>query len=218
MKMVGLLYLLGLGCSDGDRAVKSGGDKAAADEDSFSADTGFSAMDESYDVIDGWRLGDTLFLDDEGQISEESEIQVEFVGMDSSERDRVCVAVSKVATLDDTGLPDPAIISWWNLRPVEWSGCLEQMHLINVEELGIGIGELHHELLAVLDNSPLSVEGSSDSLNGAYASIGGGQVYVFGVAGLAQAYEGVGNAAVQTPLVSGEWAISALYQFSLTRQ
>ena len=80
----------------------------------------------------------------------------------------------------------------------------------------LGVGEMHPEVVAVLDSLDGLGDGAESSLNGAYASFDGGDtLYVFGVAGSLAAYEGAGLSAEEAPLPDGTWIVRGLYAFNL---
>ncbi len=211
------LLLLSVGCynsADADDAAE-----ASIDDSSNSSPlAGGSSSETDLDEI-WWRLSADIELLDGDPIAVESTL---YVTLQDGDGAALCEVEAALTTSDTEEVPDPLLLTWWTLSPDDWTGtCIdggEDVTPITPPELDpvqIGFGELHSEIRAVLESSDAG--GAVETLNGAYASIDGAEIVVYGVAGTAGAYAGEEGPADVTPLADGTWSVAALYAFRYTR-
>lgn len=115
-------------------------------------------------------------------------------------------------------LPDELLITWWSVSAVSWQGDCAQDPGGSMlpDSLALGVGELHPEIVAVLDGMPEADDGAGGALNGAYAQLAeGGTLYVFGAVGPSTAWLGEGEAATTAPISDGVWELRGAYSFPL---
>ena len=76
---------------------------------------------------------------------------------------------------------------------------------------------MHPEVLALVERLDDSLTAASvEHLNGAYARPAGeDRTFVFGAAGLPEAWSGTSGPALSAPLPDGTWSLRAVYPFSL---
>jgi len=124
---------------------------------------------------------------------------------------------ASTATLDVArtarSLPDPAVYGWWELTPGAWTGTCDAAQLAEQADPGLelGVGVLDPEIKAQMGAAGLGDAGV-ETLNGAYVSLDGGDtLWVYGVAGLPDAFSGAAGPATETPIPSGTWAIQSVY-------
>ena len=134
----------------------------------------------------------------------------------------MCSAEAEITAAEGAEVPDALVLSWWAISLGEWTGgCVsgsdDELVLPppQLSELYLGIGNMHPDILSVLGTLDAASDGAELTLNGAYASLNGGaDVYVYGVAGLNEGYQGVEGPALETPLEDGSWMLRAIYPFS----
>ena len=197
------------GCSSAHDAstgdVGSSTDTGAFDSAEADGDTG-PGGDPKW-----WRLGATFTVASDGAVALES-MALALSVEDESELSLCDESVGVQALQAAEKTPDPMVYTWWEVSPDALIGDCSRLDPLESTELLLGVGELHPEILAGLGSLGLTEE--ADALNGAYVSLNGGQtVYVYGVAGPGEAFEGVGIAATSAPLDAGDWEIRSMYSF-----
>ena len=141
-----------------------------------------------------------------------------------------------VVVLDDTGAelcslsaplssaepeadpPQEWIITWWQVSVDAWEGDCDVWDTGELipREMVVGIGRLHPEIAAVVGRMSDYTGSSPLSLNGSYARFADAEtLLVFGAAGLAQAWQGEGEAAEAAPLPDGLWLVRGAYGFPI---
>ena len=110
-------------------------------------------------------------------------------------------------------LPDPAVYGWWELTPGAWTGTCDAAQLAERVDPGLelGVGVLDAEIKAQMGAAGLGDAGV-ETLNGAYVSLDSGDtLWVYGVAGLPDAFTGAAGPATETPIPGGTWALQSVY-------
>lgn len=200
--------LFAAGCSmskaTGDNVWDTAGGDDTADSD---ADTG--GLDDSEDPV-WWELGASLVITDGVLDANTSSLRVRMLDLDVAPMCEETLAL--VGAELEASTPDSEIYTWWRLSPAALAGDCALHDDVPPDELRLGIGALQADVRAVL--GPAGYDGVADSLNGAYASLDGGEtVYTFGVAGTEAAFAGGTAAATEAPLADGAWTIVALFPF-----
>ncbi len=206
------------GCSAaGDDALLVGGSNADAGSD-YVEDVDDEGDGE--DTPSSWELTGTLVVSDHvGNLSvDDSALNVRLL---DGEQNVLCedgVVLGTAVGRDQAHFPDEALLSWWALHidsPTSDS-CFSQDYAFPVPSVVmVGIGDMDPELRAVAGSS--SDLTNIDALNGAYASIDGGEtVWVFGVAGTTAGFAGEEDGPLEDwPVPEGSWDIEPLYPFPL---
>jgi hypothetical protein len=109
--------------------------------------------------------------------------------------------------------PDPAIYTWWEITvPVIGGGCTAMLP----PTFRIGIGAFDERLTPYLLGLDGVSETASTSLNGAYASVDGDEnVWIYGIAGPTEAFEGTGDPVRTAEAVVGSWKIETVFHLPL---
>ena len=200
MRWMGLSVLAFTGCS-GFADGKSGlWDTAEAD-----ADTDVDTSDTAFVDVAGWRLSGSLMLVAGEPALEKSSLVVGYFDSEGVEQCNESLPASAASVAE---LPSDELLSWWalELKKPEKKGCGAYLapYLSGVE---LGVGEMHGEIRARLDQVGI-VGPAADTLNGAYLRISDlDELWVFGVAGLPDAYGGLVGPAATAPLDDGPWEI-----------
>ena len=199
----------GAGYGGGDSGGGGGKDESGDGSADGGTDSGASEL-----AVSWWTLEASLVLlaDDPGEVDPAlSVLEVRLFDEAMAEQ---CVST---ATLDVArtarSLPDPAVYGWWELTPGPWTGACEGGLLAERVDPGLelGVGLLDPEIKAQMGAAGLGDTGV-ETLNGAYVSLDGGEtLWVYGVAGLPDAFAGAAGPATETPITSGTWAIQSVY-------
>lgn len=197
------------GCAESSLDNKGGTGFDSGFFDTGGYDTGDGESDSATPVW--WRLGATLLLEDGDIDDEESTLDLSL-----SAEDGVLICEEELPLVRSTfssGTPDEVVLAWWRMTTSEPTGACAEWATPLPDTIYLGIGELHPDILASLDL--LGLASVSDSLNGAYVSLDGGEtVYVYGVAGSAAAFSGESPAADELPLFDATWTVLAVYPFA----
>ena len=164
-----------------------------------------------------WEISGQIVLDSDVVVEDSSSLSVRLL---SETRQVLCEANTVIETataMDATQYPDEALLGWWRLfvEPSSSESCFSTTYTFPVPvPMMLGIGAMHPEILAAAgaDESLGDISG----LNGAYASMDGGDtVWVFGVIGTELAFEGGLDPEESAPLSDGKWLIEPVYSFPL---
>lgn len=225
-RLLHLILALSSGCSIGAKSAdEQASDAAGAFSDTAEGDatTGGSGGFDSGEPLEDaawWRLGAAITLDE--PTDESGGLVTNAVGgvvtVESLDAGGVvrCEGQADITRFNLLSAPEPEVLVWWQVNLGAWTGtCADAGVQVPLTSLQLGVGALHPELLAVLGTVESAVDGSEESLNGAYARVeSGASVYVFGVAGTAEAYAGLGSTALEAPLAAGDWVIEPAYSFA----
>ena len=214
-----LMLCLAAGCSD-ERAGAEGAGAADSTEgadtgsttDAGGGDDGAEDTGPVVDVAAWWRLRATIEVVEGLAQAAGGQLEIESYDAELNLR---CEATAEVARVSELTPSEPALAAWWQVVAGEWSGtCVDWDQPIPVASVQLGVGEMHPEIVAVLDTVEGASAGSEASLNGAYARVeSSGDIYVFGAAGLPAAFAGVGEPATLSPLPDGTWTFAPAYAF-----
>ncbi|MFT5686510.1 MAG: hypothetical protein ACI8RZ_007466 [Myxococcota bacterium] len=189
-----------------DEASDTGMADTTNESDTGSADTDTAIFVEPM----WWRLSASMTLYEGVPLPEKSSLLIELL---DGEDESLCVQEVALEGVEKIEPTNDVIVSWWQLTPTASD------HLCGVYDfplpgvIRIGIGEMHPDIFAAANS--LSTIDAEAPLNAAYASISDdGQIYVYGVAGTPEAYEGLGEVAVADPLSDGLWQLKPVYRFS----
>ena len=203
-----------VGCGIGAKSSDSGSIDSGLNDGSADGgpDSGDTASPDA--GVRWYKLGATLVVTgEEGDALtlEGSSLTVELFDADLAS---LCLASAPLTGAMPARLsPDPAILAWWTLTPGAWEGTCGAIDLAGAINPGleIGVGALDPEIRAVMEAAGIDAAGA-ESLNGAYVSPDGGDtLWVYGVAGLPAAYEGLSAPATEAPLTAGPWRLAPVY-------
>ena len=215
-----LMLCLATACSDmADDAQEADGDGAATGADTGGgADAGGGAdgAEDTGPVIEAaawWRLRSHIVV--VGGAPQSSGGQLEVSSYDGALNLR-CDATASIARVSELVASEPELVVWWQVVAGEWSGtCVDWEQPVPVASVQLGVGEMHPEIIAVLDTVEGASAGSDGSLNGAYARVeSAGDIVVFGAAGLPAGFAGTGTPADAAPLADGTWTFAPAYSFT----
>jgi hypothetical protein len=216
MRLGAVVWILSIGCGAGkaDRALDSG----LADP----------AIDAGADLEDGddnlaevaplaWELSGQLTLDSDVIVEGESKLEIQLIGEDLTVLCDDTVEVETATAMDASQYPESTLLGWWRIfvgDPTP-NGCFTDLYEFPVPvPMLIGIGPMHPEIVAAVGAVPSL--GDVDALNGVYTSMDGGEtVWVFGVIGTQDAYDGFAGPEESAPLSDGAWTIEPVYSFPL---
>ena len=208
-----VLLCAGVGCASGSedqrRLTNEEGGEPSADGDD--ADT---AVDESSQAeAVWWRLSADLDIA-AGEISAgRSSFGAEIL---DEERYVICsVSASLASGVRESEPPHETIFDWWTVSVEDWGdGCMGDLDIASLPvEFQIGLGEMHPEILAVLDNLVQAEDGSEQILHGAFASFDSSEsLLVFGAGGTTADFAGESSEEEESGL-SGAYFIHPLYPF-----
>jgi len=197
------------GCGEAELAKGGADNFDSAMFDTGAADTGGTDGDSETPVW--WRLGATLDLLDGAIQKRDSTLDISLSGADDVVICEESLPISRATSVVAT--PDAVVLAWWRIAAADPTGDCASWTSPLSTSVFLGIGDMHPDIEASLD--PLDLAAVSDSLNGAYASLDGGDtVYVYGVAGTVDAYAGAVPAADALPLADGTWTVLAVYPFA----
>ena len=175
-------------------------------------DTAPGGLSEAVEAAWWWLSADLSV--ESGQIaSEGSSLSADFL---DDERNVICsVSAPLGASVREEVVPHESVSYWWTVSIEAWGdGCDEHLELSAMPlEFQLGLGAMHPEILAVLDNLVQAQEGSESMLQGAYASFDSGKsLFVFGAGGTAMDFAGETRDESQVEL-SGFYFVHPLYPF-----
>ncbi len=157
-----------------------------------------------------WRLSAGLFLREGSPVLKDSTLFIELLADDG---ELLCEQELSLDAVESLEPPSTLIMSWWSLTPSPSAQLCGVFDSPLSETIRIGVGSMHPEILAVIGS--LSAIDDPAPLNAAYATIvDDGPLVVYGVAGLPEAYEGLGEVAEEAPIPDGFWQLKPVYQFS----
>jgi hypothetical protein len=164
-----------------------------------------------------WELAGQLVLDADVIVEDESTLHVQLI---TAEREVLCETTVSVETATAMGAaqyPEDTLVGWWRffVETPKPDGCFAEEYDFPVPvPMLLGIGPMHPEIRAAVGADPEL--DSVDALNGVYASMDGGEtLWVFGVIGTEDAYEGLVGPEEAAPLSDGIWTIEPVYSFPL---
>jgi len=216
MRLGAVVWILSIGCSAGkaDRAIDSGAAEPAIDADEGT----FDGDDPSTEVAPlAWELGGQLILDSDVIVEGTSQLEIRLIGEDLSVLCDDIVEVETATAMNASQYPESTLVGWWRIfvgDPTP-NGCFTDEYEFPVPvPLLVGIGPMHPEIVAAVGAVPSL--GDVDALNGVYTSMDGGEtVWVFGVIGTQDAYDGIAGPEESAPLSDGAWTIEPVYSFPL---
>lgn len=216
------LALFLAGCSSGDRADLAGATADTANDAGAGGGDEESSWDSGLEEDDAavpawWRLDAEVVVSGGDVDAAASRLEVTLVGEDEASTCTVSGTAGRYTPVRP--LPDELLVTWWSVESIAWSGECADLGYADAlpSEIELGIGALHPEIEAVLGTVALAEAGSEATLNSAYATIDGSDtIYVFGAAGLSEAWTGAGEPATSEPLADGTWSVRAAYAFLLT--
>lgn len=208
-----LVVVLASGCS----AYNMKADAGSSFGDSASVDTGDTEGDDHLDgEVAWWALGAGIQVT-EGTIDlAATSLEIEARQDDGTPICAIESAPQSLTTMAEypEGL---GMVGWWLIQPGEWFGDCGSMEIESPVDRSflLGVGAMHPEMVAVLGSVEAAADGSEETLNGAYASFdGGATIYIFGVAGPAEAFAAEGAPAEALPLADGVWTVLPIYPFA----
>jgi hypothetical protein len=196
--------------------------KGMTAEDASSDDT--ATIDESDDHSDDtangdtaifvepvwWRLSAGLTLRDGVPVTEESSLTLELLG---GEDEQLCLQELTLQSVEALKPEHESILAWWRVTPTAVETLCGIYDTPLLESLRIGVGQMHPDILAAIEAIP-TIDADAP-LNAAFAALSDdSQIYVYGVAGTVEAYEGGGEVATKAPLDDGLWSIKPVYRFT----
>ena len=205
------LVIFVFGCSSGKGSSPTWFDTSLPYDDGASMDD-TADEDSSESSATWWRLSASLELVDGEILEEKSSFFAEIL---EDDRHVLCSLSSVPSTVTAAKeLPHETIETWWNITVDTWDdSCGGALGKDPVPlEFQLGLGEMHPEIVAVLDNLVQAESGSEDALSSAFASFDSGEsLLVFGTGGTAEQYSGTSP---ETPeLLNGSVYIYPLYPF-----
>ena len=207
-----LFTLLSTGCSSKSPDVMTGSSYDTGSEDGSVDATIDSGIQDTGIFVQPvwWRLSAGLLLQDGSPTLKDSILLVELLG-DGSEL--LCVQELTLEGVESLEPPSELVMGWWELTPVLTEQLCGVYETPLPDTIRIGIGAMHSEILAVIGST--DAVDDPTALNAAYASIlDDGPLFVYGVAGTPEAYEGLGEVVVEAPIPDGIWQLKPIYQFS----
>ncbi len=160
-----------------------------------------------------WRVDADLVVAAGAVEAASSTLSLSLVGDEGT----VCTDVVTPLSAVEADAPHASVYDWWELSwdPASLS-CFESGGP-TAGQLDLGIGALDPEIRALLGRlDDVIADAAAGTLNGAYASLPGDErLFVFGAAGLPDAWTGEGTAATEAPLPDGTWRVRAVYSFEL---
>lgn len=205
------LPLLSLGCSESNLSKGSfdtgfttdGGSGETLDD--TDADTGMFENEPAW-----WSLGSRLSLE-KGTPQVKSTLSIVPL---NDEGEPLCEdpAPFTITEVTEEAAPYTEVLVWWRLGLEAPDTLCDGISAPIGDSIYLGVGEMHPDISAAIE----IIDGLDDALplNGAYASLDGSAVYVFGVAGQDSAYAGEGEVAESAPLADGGWRVEPVYWFS----
>jgi hypothetical protein len=208
-----VVLCVALGCASGSEGRSNWTDEDG-DEPETAGDDADTALDESSEAeAVWWRLSADLDIAAGEIIAERSSISAEIL---DEERFVICSVSASVASgARESELPHETIFEWWTVSVEDWGdGCSGTLDLSSLPvEFQLGLGEMHPEILAVLDNLVQAEDGSEQVLHGAFASFDFSEsLLVFGAGGTTADFAGESSDEDESGL-SGTYFIHPLYPF-----
>lgn len=210
-----LSMCLVLGCS----ADKGGTDSAGGLDETGMMGDDDTGSDSGEDDPGWWSFSADLEVVKGAVDPAQSRIEVSLI--DSDLVSQCTSAATPTAVELQKEVPEGAedwVYYWFAVAVETWDGECDDVGLVfpDLGALHLGIGVLHPDIEAVLDTLEAAADGSEATLNGAYVSFDeGGNVWVFGPAGTAEAYLAKGEPAeADGVLADGTWMLRPIYLFS----
>ncbi len=202
-----------IGCGETNYSAGDVSDTAAFDD---AIDGGGDSAVSSGEGLDAawWNLSANLHFENGNLSLEKSSFSAEILQEDRQEICTVLGGPVSAEFLDDP--PHDTIDHWWSFNLDSWDSSCDGV--VSVEtmplEFQMGLGEMHPEILAVLDNLPQAENGSEDTLSSAFASFDSGKsLLVFGAGGTSDDFSGVSGKDKYGDGFNGTYFIYPLYPF-----
>jgi hypothetical protein len=214
MRLITLLLLGTFGCSDEKMALAEMGTETPSDD---SLDTGELDRDDANapaEEASHWLLSGSLTHTSGELSSEMSSLTIEILSESGTVlcSDGVGISASERAT----ELPDPDLQVWWEIRvaAAREGSCLEgELEGVIGGLMWVGLGPLHPEIEAVMNDSIQELESGDFELRSVFASFEETQpVWVFGLA-VASATDRVVGEGTGLILPDGQWKFEGVYAF-----
>lgn len=205
-----LMLLAQAACSMRDL---SKGDGDSTDSDGDARDTG--SLDDTDGVSEQpvyLRIGGSLRL--EGGLVDpgKSQLSQELLSAEGGSLCLDVLPVTEVTASDEA--PEEGLLGWWDLQLDPPAADCADRSTDSPSEVELGFGLMVPEIAAVL--APEDLDEVASSLFAAYASFDhGANVYVFGVAGRTDQYDGTAGEATDASLQDGDYEIRGIYTFKL---
>jgi hypothetical protein len=205
------------GCSA--ESLKAAMGDAATEGSSF-ADTGMLAGEDAADEQEQpshWTLSGSLDVADGEIDSTLSYVEAQVMGASGSTLCSGSIGVESAERVVE--VPDDDVQIWWSisLGAAAADSCLlESMPDVIPDRFHLGLGPMHPEVEAVMDDAVAALGGADLALRSVFASLNNAEtVWVFGVAGSEVSDEGgITGAPGDGGLVSeGRWKFHGLYGF-----
>jgi hypothetical protein len=219
MRLCAVLWLtIVAGCSSSKADLSGNEEDAALPTEADDADAELSHDTGEVPPV-AWELAGKVVLDADLIVEAESTLTIRVLGED---RIVLCEAESTIETataMAPSQFPEEELLGWWRLfveaPAADADSCFSGSYDFPVPvPMLIGVGPMHPEIAAA---AGADIElGDISSLNGAYASMDGGEtLWVFGVVGTESAFDGLEGPQEGTPLTDGAWTIEPVYPFPL---
>jgi len=210
-----MTVLAGCASSKADMALSRNGESASAnDAGEMTEDDG--GLPQAAQPV-AWELNGEIVLDADVIEEDDSMLSVRMLSSDRSVLCEADVSVETATTMDPSRYPEETLVGWWRVFVDEpkAGGCFGEDYDFPVPvPMLLGIGPMHPEIVAAV-GANADVD-NIDGLNGAYASMDGGDtLWVFGVIGTDDAFLGQSGPEESAPLSDGVWNLEAVYSFPL---